>query len=77
MFLNWILHAFGLLPVQGPAHQVVQCPGDLECLTYRGLQGLRWSRCLVYLDYIILLGGDFMVALDNLVKIIDQVAKPI
>ena len=35
-------------------------------------QGLRWSRCLVYLDDIISLGSTFGDALDNLTLIFER-----
>ena len=44
----------------------------LERLMYRVLQGLRWSRCLVYLDDIISFGTTFEDALDNLTLIFEQ-----
>ena len=36
------------------------------------LQGLRWSRCLVYLDDIISFGTTFEDALDNLTLIFER-----
>ena len=41
-------------------------PATFERLMDRVLQGLRWSRCLVYLDDIISFGTTFEDALDNL-----------
>ena len=38
----------------------------------RVLQGLRWSRCLVYLDDIISFGSTFRNALDNLTLIFER-----
>ena len=38
----------------------------------RVLQGLRWSRCLVYLDDIISFGTTFENALDNLTLIFER-----
>ena len=38
----------------------------------RVLQGLRWSRCLVYLDDIISFGSTFGDALDNLTLIFER-----
>ena len=38
----------------------------------RVLQGLRWSRCLVYLDDIISFGGTFSGALSNLTLIFER-----
>ena len=44
-------------------------PATFERLMDRGLQGLRWSRCLVYLDDIISFGSTFDGALANLTLI--------
>ena len=41
-------------------------PATFERLMDRVLQGLRWNRCLVYLDDIISFGGTFGTALSNL-----------
>ena len=46
--------------------------GHLERLMDRVLQGLRWSRCLVYLDDIISFGTTFDDALDNLTLIFER-----
>ena len=46
-------------------------PATFEWLMDRVLQGLRWSRCLVYLDDIISFGGTFDGALSNLMLIFD------
>ena len=45
-------------------------PATFERLMDRVLQGLRWSRCLVYLDDIISFGTTFGDSLDNLVLIV-------
>ena len=47
-------------------------PATFERLMDRVLQGLRWSRCLVYLDDIISLGGTFDGALSNLTLIFER-----
>ena len=47
-------------------------PATLERLMDRVLQGLRWSRCLVYLDDIISFGGTFDGALSNLTLIFER-----
>ena len=47
-------------------------PATFERLMYQVLQGLRWSRCLVYLDDIISLGITFEDALDNLTLIFER-----
>ena len=43
-----------------------------ERLMDRVLQGLRWTRCLVYLDDIISFGSSFSDALDNLTLIFER-----
>ena len=47
-------------------------PATFEQLMDRVLQGLRWSRCLVYLDDIISFGGTFSGALSNLTLIFER-----
>ena len=47
-------------------------PATFERLMDRVLQGLRWSRCLVYLDDIISFGGTFSDALSNLTLIFER-----
>ena len=47
-------------------------PATFERLMDRVLQGLRWSRCLVYLDDIISFGTTFGDSLDNLVLIFER-----
>ena len=47
-------------------------PATIERLMDRVLQGLRWSRCLVYLDDIISFGGTFDSALSNLTLIFER-----
>ena len=47
-------------------------PATFERLMDRVLQGLRWSRCLVYLDDIISFGGTFRAALSNLTLIFER-----
>ena len=47
-------------------------PATFERLMDRVLQGLRWSRCLVYLDEIISFGTTFDDALDNLTLIFER-----
>ena len=42
-------------------------PATFERLMDRFLQGLRWSRCLIYLDDIISFGSTFRDALDSLI----------
>ena len=47
-------------------------PAPFERLMDTVLQGLRWSRCLVYLDDIISFGSTFGDALDNLTLIFER-----
>ena len=47
-------------------------PATFERLMDRVLQGLRWSRCLVYLDDIISFGSTFVGALANLTLIFER-----
>ena len=47
-------------------------PATFERLMDRVLQGLRWSRCLVYLDDIISFGSTFDGALANLTLIFER-----
>ena len=47
-------------------------PATFERLMDRVLQGLRWSRCLVYLDDIISFGTTFGDSLDNLTLIFER-----
>ena len=47
-------------------------PATSEILMDRVLQGLRWSRCLVYLDDIISFGSTFGDALVNLTLIFER-----
>ena len=47
-------------------------PATFERLMDRVLQGLRWSRCLVYLDDIISFDTTFDDALDNLTLIFER-----
>ena len=50
-------------------------PATFERLMDRVLQGLRWSRCLVYLDDIISFGTTFDDALDNLTLIFERLCS--
>ena len=47
-------------------------PATFERLMDRVLQGLRWNRCLVYLDDIISFGGTFGATLSNLTLIFER-----
>ena len=63
----------GELPhhLRGP-FGLCNAPATFERLMDRVLQGLRWSRCLVYLDDIISFGGTFSAALSNLTLIFER-----
>ena len=50
-------------------------PATFERLMDRVLQGLRWSRCLVYLDDIISFGTTFGDSLDNLTMIFERLCS--
>ena len=47
-------------------------PATFKRLMDRVLQGLQWSRCLVYLDDIIFFGSTFDSALANLTLIFER-----
>ena len=47
-------------------------PATFERLMDRVLHGLRWNRCLLYLDDIISFGGTFSAALSNLTVIFER-----
>ena len=52
--------------------ELCNAPATFEWLMDQVLQGLRWSRCLVYLDDIISFGTTFEDALDNLTLIFER-----
>ena len=66
---------FSTLDLASGYWQVSLSP-DARCktafATHSVLQGLRWSRCLVYLDDIISFGTTFDDALDNLTLIFER-----
>ena len=64
-----LCYSLGTLSVQGHAIGLCNAPATFERLMDQVLQGLRWSRCLVYLDDIISFGTTFEDALDNLTLI--------
>ena len=64
-----VCHTFGPVSVQGYA-----APATFERLMDRVLQGLWWTRCLVYLDDIISFGSSFSDALDNSLKDLGHMA---
>ena len=61
------LFQFKVMPIG-----LCNAPATFERLMDRVLQGLRWSRCLVYLDDIISFGSTFGDALDNLTLIFER-----
>ena len=62
----------GLFQVRVMPFGLCNAPATFERLMDRVLQGLRWSRCLVYLDDIISFGTTFDDALDNLTLIFER-----
>ena len=62
----------GLLQFKVMPFGLCNVPATFERLMDRVLQGLRWSRCLVYLDDIISFGSTFSDALDNLTLIFER-----
>ena len=62
----------GLFQFKVMSFGLCNTPATFERLMDRVLQGLRWSRCLVYLDDIISFGSMFGDALDNLTLIFDR-----
>ena len=65
-------HTLGTFSVQSHAVWTLQRTGHLREVDGPVLQGLRWSRCLVYLDNIISFGTTFDDALDNLTLIFER-----
>ena len=63
---------FGLFQFKVMPFGLCNTPATFERLMDRVLQGLRWSRCLVYLDDIISFGSTFSDALDNLTLIFER-----
>ena len=62
----------GLFQYKVISFGLCNAPAAVERLMDRVLQGLRWSRCLVYLDDIISFGSTFGDALDNLTLIFER-----
>ena len=62
----------GLFPFKVMPFGLCNAQATFERLMDRVLQGLRWSRCLVYLDDIISFGTTFDDALDNLTLIFER-----
>ena len=62
----------GLFQFKAMPFGLCNAPATFERLMDRVLQGLRWSRCLVYLDDIISFGTTFENALDNLTLIFER-----
>ena len=61
----------GLFQLKVMPFDLCNAPATFKRLMDRVLQGLRWSRCLVYLDDIISFGTTFEDALDNLTLFFD------
>ena len=59
----------GLFQFKVIPFKLYNVPATFERLMDRVLQGLRWTRCLVYLDDIISFESTFSDALDNLTNI--------
>ena len=62
----------GLFQFKVMPFELCNTPATFERLMDRVLQGLRWSRCLVYLDDIISFGTTFDDALENLTLIFER-----
>ena len=62
----------GLFQFRVMSFGLCNAPATFERLMDRVLQGLRWSRCLVYLDDIISFGSTFDGALSNLTLIFER-----
>ena len=62
----------GLFQFKVKPFGLCNAPATFERLMDRVLQGLRWIRCLVYLDDIISFGSSFSDALDNLTLIFER-----
>ena len=62
----------GLFQFRVTPFGLCNAPATFERLMDRVLQGLRWSRCLVYLDDIISFGTTFDDSLDKLTLIFER-----
>ena len=62
----------GLLQFKVMPFGLCNAPATFERLMDRVLQGLQWSRCLVYLDDVISFGSTFSDALHNLTLIFER-----
>ena len=62
----------GMFQFQVMPFGLCNAPATFKRLMDRVLQGLRWSRCLVYLDDIISLGSTFDSALTNLTLLFER-----
>ena len=62
----------GLVQFRVMPFGLCNAPATFERLMDRVLHGLRWSRCLVYLDDIISFGGTFSGVLSNLTLIFER-----
>ena len=62
----------GLFQLKVMPFGLCNTPAAFERLMDRVIQGLRWSCCLVYPDYIFSFGTSFLDALDNLALIFER-----
>ena len=62
----------GLLQFNVMPFGLCHAPATFERLMDRVLQGLRWTRCLVYLDDIISFGTTFDDALENMTLVFER-----
>ena len=64
----------GVVPIPGDAVRSVECPSTFERLMDRVLCGMRWSRCLVYLDDVISFGRSIPEALARLEEVLGRLS---
>ena len=64
----------GIFPVSGHAIRFMQCPATFERFMDRVLCGMRWSRCLVYLDDVISFGKSVPEALGRLEEVLARLS---
>ena len=69
---RWLRDTFRAVSVKLMPFGLCNAPATFERLMDRVLQGLRWSRCLVYLDDIISCRSTFGDTLDNLTLIFER-----
>ena len=54
---------------------LVNAPATFERLMERALRGIAWSKCLVYLDDILVFGPDFGLMLARLESVLDRLGE--